>query len=288
MKGISGTTRVIGIFGHPVKHSLSPVMQNAALKHCDIDMVYLPFDVEEGHLEDAVRAIRALKMVGVNVTIPHKEAVVAYLDRVSEEVRICGSVNTIHNSRGILMGFNTDGEGYVRSLKQEGIQIDGRNILVIGAGGAARGIVYALLKAAPASITIANRTLSKGKELVARLKDLSKARMEAIPLNREALTSVMGTVDLLINTTSVGMDGRGRLDLPLHLLPSEGIVSDIVYRPIKTPLLEEAEALGYKTVNGVGMLVEQGAIAFEIWTGVEAPREIMRDAVVKTLRILDT
>lgn len=285
---ISGTTRVLGIFGHPVRHSLSPLMQNAALKHCGVDMVYLPFDVEEKDLKDAVQAIRAMKIVGVNVTIPHKEAVIHYLDEVSEDALICGSVNTIHNDRGRLKGFNTDGEGYLRSLKQEGVDVQGRRILVIGAGGAAKGIILTLLKACPSSVTVANRTLSRAYELVDRFLRISDVRMEAIPLEEEALHTAIKDTELLINTTSVGMEGKGRLHLPLHLLPKGAVVSDIVYKPIKTSLLKEAEALGYKTVDGIGMLVEQGILSFEIWTGLKAPGKLMRRVVVKALSRLDT
>ena len=283
MMEIGGTTRVLGIFGHPVAHSLSPLMQNAALEHCGIDMVYLPFDVEEEDLKDAIQGVRAMKMVGVNVTIPHKEAVLPYLDEVSEEAILCGSVNTIHNDRGRLRGFNTDGEGYVRSLRQEGVEVQGRRILIIGAGGAAKGIMLALLKEGPSSITVANRTPSRAHELVERFQGVSHVEMGAIPLEGEGLHRVLEDADLLINATSVGMEGKGRLALPLHLLPKGAVVSDIVYRPIKTALLREAEALGYKVVDGVGMLVEQGALAFEIWTGSQAPRQLMRRVVVGAL-----
>ncbi len=285
---IRGDTGVLGIFGHPVSHSLSPLMQNAALEACGLNMVYLAFDVDREELCNAVRAIRALKLIGVNVTIPHKEGVIKYLDEVVGDALICGSVNTILNDKGRLRGFSTDGEGYVRSLAEEGVDLEGKRVLVLGAGGAAKGIVLAILKRRPRSITISNRTPERAEDLLKRFEGMERVKMEAIPFDHEALAGVMKRTDLLINTTPLGMEGREPLRLPLHHLPEGAVVSDIVYKPVKTPLLKEAEGLGYKTIDGVGMLVEQGAMSFEIWTGIRPPKGLMRDVVIKALSELDT
>ncbi len=281
---ITSNTKLLGIFGHPVSHSLSPLMQNAAIRECGLDMVYLPFDIEERHIKDAVQAIRALSMVGVNVTIPHKEAVSELVDELSEEASLSCSVNTVVNKGGRLIGYNTDGEGFVRSLKRAGVGIRGRNILILGAGGAAKGIIASLIRMKPSRVVVSNRTVSRAEGLVDMFKARSGTAIEATSLSLETLKKRLKYTDLLINTTPVGMEGRGGLDIPIQELSPGSVVADIVYKPIKTRLLREAEGIGLRTVGGVGMLVEQGALSFELWTGHDAPRDVMERVVIKVLK----
>lgn len=281
---IKGDTRVLGIFGYPIRHTLSPLMHNVAIREKGLNIVYLPFEVEKGCLKEAVQAVRALNLLGVNVTIPHKEAVMPFLDEVSEEAILSGSVNTIVNMKGRLKGFNTDGEGYIRSLQRKGFNVNDKRVLMLGAGGAARGITASLIKEKVGHVVIANRTPLRGEELAKRFSHISLGMIEAIPLTFDSLRERIKDIDLIVNTTSVEMEGKGRLKIPLNLLPKGAIVSDIVYKPFKTPLLKDAEALGYKTINGIGMLVEQGALSFKLWTGIDAPVRSMEMAVIKALQ----
>lgn len=281
---ISGKTKILGIFGYPIEHTLSPQMHNAAIEVLGLDMVYLPFEVRPEGLGIAVEAIRSLGILGVNVTIPHKSAIIPYLDRISEEARVIGAINTIVNRGGELIGYNTDGEGYVRSLKRElDFDVKGKKVLILGAGGAARGILVSIAREGPKDVIVANRTITKASTLVRELKGLfPDVGMTALGLIPEILKVHLGGTALLINATSLGMRGEG-IGLPLDALPGDTVVSDIVYKPLITPLLEEASALGFITHNGLGMLVEQGALSLKLWTGLDAPIEIMREVVLKYL-----
>ncbi len=289
MKDISGRTKVVGIFGDPVGHSLSPVMHNRAFETLGLDMVYLPFHVTGEYLKDAVDAIRALDMKGVNITIPHKERVMEYLDELSDDARDTGAVNTVVNRDGRLMGFNTDGRGYILSLEEEtSIGIEGRNILIIGAGGASRAIAFALLSRKPACVVIANRTLKRGENLADDLREKFPG-VDIIPvsLSKEGILPYTDRFDLVVNTTSMGMSGKGDFDLsllPMERLKPEVVVSDIVYNPLDTGLIKEAERRGLRVHRGLGMLVYQGALSFELWTGRKAPIDIMKRTLLEALR----
>lgn len=281
---ISGKTKILGIFGYPIEHTLSPAMHNAAIEALGLDMVYLPFEVRPAGLGIAVEAIRSLDILGINVTIPHKSAIIPCLDRVSEEARVIGAINTIVNRGGELIGYNTDGEGYVRSLKRElDFNLKGKKVLLLGAGGAARGILVSIAREGPKDVIVANRTVAKASALVRELKGrFPDVGMTALGLIPEILKVHLGGTTLLINATSLGMRREG-IGLPLDALPDDAVVSDIVYKPLMTPLLKEASALGLITHNGLGMLVEQGALSLKLWTGLDAPREIMREVVLKSL-----
>lgn len=286
---ITGKTKIAGIFGDPVEHSLSPAMHNAAFSALGLDWAYVPFHVavRPGGLKKAVEAVRSLGLTGVNVTIPHKEKVIKYLDEVEQEARLVGAVNTIVNENGRLIGCNTDGLGFLESLKKEArFKPKGKKIIVIGAGGAARGIVSAFLFCdgeSTNSVIIANRTASRAKRLAAEFKKkFRRADILAVPL--AGVGGYFKDADLLVNTTSAGMLGKADLKLPLRKLPGRAVVSDIVYNPLKTGLIKDAEKAGLKTHGGLGMLVGQGAISFELWTGRKAPVNIMRRAALKALK----
>ena len=284
---ITSKTKTLGIFGYPISHTLSPAMHNAVIKALGLDMVYLPFEVKPSNLKEAINGIKSLGIIGVNITIPHKESVIRFLDDISEEARLVGAVNTIVNKDRKLVGYNTDGSGYMASLKEElGFNPKSKRIIIIGAGGAARGILAALATQKPKSITVANRTLSRAVSLIKTFKGKFRdTRFEAIDLDNNMLKMSFNSVDLLINTTSVGMKQSKALKIPLETLPKIAIVSDIIYNPLETLLLKKAKKIGLTTHGGLGMLVHQGARSFKLWTGMDAPMNVMRKAALKALKM---
>lgn len=286
---ITGATRVAGIFGDPIEHSLSPVMQNAAFESMGLNMAYVPFHVGAASihvLKNAVAGIRSLNIFGVNVTIPHKQKVIKYLDVVDPVAKAIGAVNTIVNRDGALHGYNTDGAGYLLSLREElSFNPAGKKIVLLGAGGAARGIFFSLLHGKPKSIVIANRTLKKGARLADEFKEhAAGTEVKTTGLKKNLLKPFAADADLIINTTSLGLMGHGKADLPLDDLPAKAIVSDIVYRPLETDLIKDARKMGLQTHTGLGMLVHQGALSFELWTGLTAPVDVMKTAVLEELQ----
>jgi len=279
---------VAGIFGDPISHTLSPAIQNAAFRALGLNAVYLPFHVRadsKGALKTAVEAVRALDLLGVNVTIPHKERVVRLLDEVDPHAQDLGAVNTIVNRDGRLFGYNTDGAGYILSLRKEtGFRPRGKKIVIIGAGGAARSILYSFLALSPSSVVLVNRTVKRADTLAAEFAGKFPVSIETAGLERAQMEKALEGAGLVVNTTSIGMMGKGELGLPLEALSSKAVVSDIVYRPLVTGLMKGAEKLGLKTHGGLGMLVAQGAIGFELWTGKKAPVAVMEKAALKALR----
>ncbi|WP_054939561.1 shikimate dehydrogenase [Paenibacillus ihuae] len=270
---------LLGVMGDPIAQSKSPVMHTAALKALGIPGAYVPLHINSGQLGEAVQAIRTLGFRGVNVTIPHKVAVMEYLDKLDESALAGGAVNTIVNDNGVLTGYNTDGIGYVRSLKAEAVpELSGTRILILGAGGAARGIVSALLQENPASIVIANRTADKAQELAAAWQGTGKVTGTAMA----GVAGIIPEADIVINTTSVGMfPYPGELPIDPGLLHGGLVVSDLIYNPLRTRLLEEGLRAGCTIHGGLGMFIYQGAYAFEYWTGQAAPTEIMRRTIIE-------
>jgi len=277
---IKGTTRLVGIFGYPVAHSGSPRMHNAAFSHLGLDYVYVPFEVRPEDLRQAVEALRALNIAGINVTIPHKESIIPFLDGISREVDLIGAVNTVKLERGQLKGYNTDAQGFLESLQENGIEPQGMKALVIGAGGASRAVVCALGKAGAREVVIANRTLARAEEIAAKQNELFGGKnIRGVDLSE--ISSQAETADLIINTTSLGMKADDPLLLDPKVLTLRHKVVDIIYHPPETLLLREARIRGAITINGMGMLVNQGAIAFELWTGIAPPRPLMRQALMQ-------
>lgn len=278
---VNGTTRVAGVFGCPVGHSQSPAMHNAALAQMGLDIIYVPFDVHPDNLKAAVEGIRALNLVGVNVTIPHKERVIEYLDWVSEDARQIQSVNTIHHVDGELRGYSTDGEGFISALKAAGKNPNESQAVILGAGGSARATVYALA-AHGAKVTVVNRTFSRAEELAGLLKAFE---IRPIALDSSEARMAVQEADLLVNCTSVGMHPKvGEQPMPSEWLHENLFVFDQVYNPLETRLLQAAKSAGCRTANGVKMLVFQGAISFEIWTGRVPPTQVMEAAVLAGLQ----
>ncbi|RCX22664.1 shikimate dehydrogenase [Fontibacillus phaseoli] len=272
---------LLGVMGDPIIQSKSPAMHMAALEAAGIEGSYVPLHVKEERLQQAVQGIRALGFRGVNVTVPHKVEIIKYLDEIDEGARAIGAVNTILNDGGVLKGYNTDGIGYIRSLKEEAApDLTGKRVLVLGSGGAARGIVYALLQEAPARVIVANRTAEKARDLAREWSHLGHLQ----GCGMEEAGNLLPEVDILINTTSVGMYPHpGHMPLDAAGLPSGIVVSDLIYNPLRTELLIQAERKGCTVHNGIGMFVYQGSYAFEYWTGMPAPVEAMRAAVLSSL-----
>ncbi len=277
--------RVLGVIGYPVSHSLSPAMHNAAFEAVGLPWVYAAFEVPVGKAEEAVGAMRVLGLEGLSVTVPHKQAVVAAIDSLSDTASVTGAVNTVFwdSRRESLVGDNTDVYGFREGLRTSlGIDLEGRRVLVLGAGGAARAVVWAAVKAGAASVTVAARRPSQAASLVSRLTDsippgAGAPRLSAVSATQGALGEVAADSDLLVNTTPVGSDGEG-MPIQVEAIHRGLFVYDLIYYPPRTPLVEVGARKGAGAAGGLEMLVHQGALQFRIWTGLEAPVEVMREA----------
>ena len=279
-------TAKLGIIGFPIGHSISPVFQQAALDHLHIDATYQAWEVSPGSVERFVQGLRGPEMLGINVTVPHKEAVIPYLDEWDDSATAAGAVNTIVNRGGHLSGHNTDGSGFLRALRDTGgFDPRGRRVLILGAGGAARGVSLALILAGVGHLTIANRTLSR-TDVLLKLAGIHGIGAQAIPLDGDTLASAAASVDLIVNCTTIGMshgpDETGTL-LTREQIPSTVLLNDLVYNPLETPLLREAAQAGARTLGGIHMLVYQGAASFEMWTGQDAPVTVMLEAAIRAM-----
>lgn len=282
---ISGKTRVCGVIGDPIEHTMSPVMHNAAFKELGLDYLYVPLRVKREELGKAVESVRALNIRGLNVTLPHKVAIISFLDELDPLARKIGAVNTIVNDDGVLTGYNTDATGFLQALLEGGVEPKEKKVVILGAGGASRAISF-ILAERDAYLVILNRLLELdwAKELAQRVSKVSKKGVKALELNEKNLEMVLEGADILINATSVGMSPDvDETPVPAKLLKPGLIVFDIVYNPIQTRLLKEARAAGAQTIGGLDMLAWQGAIAFEKWTGRKAPLELMKREAIKAL-----
>jgi len=287
---ITGSTRIVGVIGAPVEHSRSPQMHNAALAKAGLDFVYVPFNVSEHAVADAMNGFKALNVVGINVTLPHKQAVIPFLSSISQEAELIGAVNTLTFSEGKIHGENTDAPGFIRALEETGASVPvGKDVVVLGAGGSARAIVVALVFAGVRSVVIANRTLSKAISLAEELSEKTytlknnvgqKTLLTGMGLQDTRLPNAVKNCALLVNTSSSSMDASLPLIINSEWLQSETIVYDIVYTPPMTTLLTVAAEKQCHIVGGLGMLVHQGVIAFERWTGVTPCVETMQQALL--------
>jgi shikimate dehydrogenase len=284
---LSGKTKICGLIGDPVGHSLSPSLQNAAFQRLGLDYVYVVFRVTRENLEDAILGTRSLGFCGLNVTMPHKIDVIQYLDELDETAKNIGSVNTILNRNGVLIGYTTDGTGFLEALIYNGVNPSGKKIVLLGAGGASRSVSFTLAKEA-GELVILNRTLRRAEILVSDLTSLlGKSRaVRAGRLSNKSLKEELGDADILVNATSVGMHPKETsTPVDASFLRPSLVVFDLVYEPIETRLLKEARRIGAKTIDGLVLLVHQGAASFEIWTGKKAPIEVMMEASTEDLRI---
>ena len=277
----------LGIIGYPIGHSISPVFQQAALDALKIGAEYRAYEVSPGDVGGFVDSLRSESVLGINVTVPHKEAVMSHLDEIDERAVEAGAVNTIVNRSGRLAGYNTDGYGFLRALRESGgLDPAGKNALILGAGGSARGVAQALLRVGVGSLAIANRTLARAESLA----ELARSRgvdAEAIPLESDRLDDAARSAQLIVNCTSLGMThGPDETASPLRAdrIPTTALVYDLVYNPALTPLLNEAERAGATTLGGITMLVYQGAASFEIWLERPAPVGVMMDTAMDAMR----
>lgn len=275
--GLSAATTVGAVIGDPVAHSRSPAILNAAFAAAGLDWVYVGFSVRPGAARDAVLAMRTLGIGGMSVTMPHKAAVMGALDSVSDEAARLGAVNCIAWEGDRLVGHNTDGDGLLMSLRSEGADPSGARVVVLGAGGAARAAVLALGSAGAAEVVVCNRSIDRGESAAALVPNATAVALGGDP---ETISSLLGRADLLVNATPVGMGPDDGSPVPAEALHPGLVVSDLIYHPERTQLMEDASAAGARTHNGLGMLVGQAAVAFGIWTGVTAPVEVMQRAAL--------
>lgn len=280
---ISGKTAIYGIFGHPVEHTFSPGMHNSAFEKLGMDACYVPFAVPPQNLEHAMRAVVPLGLCGLNITVPHKERVLAFLDELSEEARLIGAVNTIEIKKGRLIGHNTDGRGFLRSLREDGgLDPEGKIFLFIGSGGAARAVSFSLALAGAAAIVIRDLDARKASLLAHDIRE--KTGVRAVTIEREMLAEHAADADCLINASPLGLRKTDPLPVPAEFIRRKHLICDLVYNPPETALLRVAKQLHAKRLSGLGMLLYQGVIAFEIWTGKKAPVLIMKNALVRQIR----
>lgn len=286
---ITGHTRLVGLVGWPVKHTLSPFIHNAAFKALGLDWCYVPLPVHPERVAAAIQGIRALSFAGINVTVPHKQAVIPLLDRVAPHAQTLGAVNTIvvrttPDGTKLLEGHNTDDAGFIRALKEAGFDLAKSNVLVLGAGGAARAVIHSLLRSGVTTVTVLNRTLERAQALVAQVSIAYPSReLLADRLKPDSLIQQASEANLLVNATSLGMSPRiNHSPWPDTVpFPDNLTVFDLVYRPRQTQLLRQAAAAGAKTIDGLGMLIYQAALAFEIWTGQWPSIDVMRRAALQ-------
>jgi shikimate dehydrogenase len=277
--------KILGIFGYPVGHTLSPLMHKIAGEYHSLDLIYLAFSVKPEDLPAALAGAKALAISGINLTIPHKETAIPLVDELSEEALLIGAINTIVLSDGKLIGYNTDGKGFITALEKDANEnLRGKTVFLLGAGGAARAIVIHLALAGTKKITIANRTLSRAKELAFHLgNNTGIASVSAIPLEKKILIPYMEEADIIINTTRMGMSPDDSTIWPNEGLRPRHLVCDIVYRPLATPLLQAAKAKGCRTLDGLGMLIYQGALSFKLWTDRDMPTDQVRKRLLQEL-----
>lgn len=281
---VNTNTKLTGLIGYPLIQSYSPIMQNTAFQECKLNKIYIPIEVEPNNLETVVKGITKMNFDGFNITKPYKIDIIKYLDEIDEYASLIGAVNTVKISNGIIKGYNTDGTGFLRSFKENtGTNIEGKNVFILGSGGAARAVAITMALNKAEKIYISNRTYEKAISLAGDVK--KSGNCIAIPMEYKEMEKAINDSHVLINTTSVGMfPNIDESPLNKNLLNETLIVCDIVYNPLKTRLLKDAEEKGCKIVPGLSMLVYQGAEAFEIWTDMKAPIDIMFKVVENNLK----
>lgn len=286
---INGRTRLVGLVGHPLDHTLSPAIHNAAFEALGLNYAYVPIDIVPADFSEVIEALGRIGFVGYNVTMPFKEEILNHLDEVASFAQIAGAVNAVQVRDSRLVGYNTDGRGLFAALERDaGFEAQGAEVVMIGAGGAAAAAVLSLALAGAKSIAIVNRTPDRAERLAERMAHRFRATAVTVASPLEDLEPLMARATLVVNATSVGMRGSPGIPIRTELLGPDQLVVDMVYDPPTTELLEAASAAGAKVMNGLPMLVYQAANAFEIWTESNAPVEIMRSAAEKAIANLAT
>ena len=275
--GLEKSIKTYCIIGDPIEHSLSPAMHNAAFNFLKLRSTYIAYRVAYSELAASICSLKEVRLAGFNVTIPHKTRILKYIDVLDRVASKAGAVNTVQNVDGVLYGYNTDVGGFLRPLAKRGINLNGLNVLLLGAGGAARSVVVALSsKTENLKISIANRNRDRAKEL-AKIGNTLGANCESFSLQDVQLLSYRA--DMIVNTLPLGMYNEKSI-IDVQYIPSDSIVYDVVYRPVLTDLLKNAKQAGATLVYGYEMLLEQGAESFQIWTGIPAPLEVMRKSLL--------
>ena len=271
---IDGYTRLAAVVANPIKHSISPFIHNSAFEATETNGVYLAWEVEATDLAETVANIRRYQMYGINLSMPYKEQVIPYLDQLSEEARLIGAVNTVVNREGTLIGYNTDGKGFFKSLPS--FKISGKRMVLLGAGGAAKAILaQAILDGvSQISVFVRSSSMEKTRPYLEKIQNATGFRVDLFALEDvQALQDSITKADLLVNATSVGMDGSSQPIPTSIVLPEKLLVADVIYQPFETPFLKWAKNQGNQSINGLGMLLYQAAEAFELWTGKEMPTD---------------
>ena len=271
---IDGYTRLAAVVANPIKHSISPFIHNSAFEATNTNGVYLAWEVDATELAETVANIRRYQMYGINLSMPYKEQVIPYLDQLSEEVCLIGAVNTVVNREGTLIGYNTDGKGFFKSLPS--FKISRKRMVLLGAGGAAKAILaQAILDGvSQISVFVRSSSMEKTRPYLEKIQNATGFRVDLLALEDiQELQDSITKADLLVNATSVGMDGSSQPIPTSILLPKQLLVADVIYQPFETPFLKWARNQGNQSINGLGMLLYQAAEAFELWTGKEMPTD---------------
>ena len=281
---ITGKTKITGVIGHPIEHSMSPPMHNNAYKQLNMDYVYVAFHVQPEDIEKLITSAKTLGICGLNVTIPHKTTIIPYLDEIDETAKKIGAVNTIQFKDNKAKGYNTDGIGAIKSI-QEYTTLQDKNILILGAGGASKAISFSLINENINSLTIANRTKENAEQLIENIKkqtNFTKIQYHTI----NDVDEIIEDMDIIINTTPIGMYPHHEVKPPIKTdnINKNHIVMDIIYNPLETQLLKQSKENGAQTINGTSMLINQGLVSFEIFTGEKATYKSFEEALLNQLK----
>ena len=280
---ITSHTKVLGVIGFPIKHSMSPIMFNPALQELGLDYIYVAFDVRPDNLERAIDGIRSLDIKGVNVTIPHKKAIMKHLDEVNPLALKIGAINTIKNEEGILKARNTDAGGVKKSFLEQGLKISGKNVLILGSGGVSRAIAYILAEESN-KIILTDLIEKRAKLLANEIKNSMKVDIEGYLSTKDTTEKFIKNADILINATPTGMfPNVDETPVPKNLLHDDLFVFDVVYNPLETTLMKQAKEIGCETLGGLDMLVNQGILAFEWWLNKKPSKNLMKNKIVEYL-----
>ena len=266
---INGKTELICLIGHPVEHSFSPNIHNYLIEKNKLNMRYMCFDVFENELENAIKGIKALNIKGFNVTIPHKVEVIKYLDEIDRNALLIGAVNTVKNENGKLKGYNTDGIGFVKSILDKGYKVSGKNVLIIGSGGAARSIAVEMASNGAKQINLYNRSIKSAKDISELLK--GNFKVDSNYYNEQIKEKNLENIDIIINTTPIGMDKDKEncpIDEIINVKNKNTLICDIVYNPHETKFISWAKKNNLNVIYGIDMLINQAILGFKIWTGI--------------------
>lgn len=280
---ISSNTKLTALLGYPVKQSLSALMHNTAFRHLGLDYIYIPFDIEQKDLKTTVEGLKTMNFTGFNLTMPHKQEIMQYLEEISKEAKLIGAVNTVVKENGRLIGYNTDGKGYIASLEEEKIPVKNQKVVMVGAGGAAKSIAIQLAMEGVEEILLLNRTPEPAEEIANTItENIPGCGIKVQEFNQSNLQKALEEANILINCTPLGMYSMKDSSIieDESILRKDLVVSDLVYNPAETKLLGQGKNRGCKTINGLGMLIWQGAFAFNMWTGEDMPVEVVREKMV--------